>query len=156
MTFEFPNSKKNSFCRNYMRKYGKFITPFDGCMPTCISTLKNILLLRINLHFVVFSIRPYHLWSSVMIMTWLTLIGPKLDGFQSSDFFDFAISFCKNILFQKLVGGLMYPFSDGCIQEVPKFRDFRIRDPHYFMIGFQARFRLKKGTFEKLWTQFGI
>ena len=28
-----------------------------------------------------------------------------------------------------------------CIQEVPAFRDFRIRDPRYFVIHFQAKFR---------------
>ena len=52
-----------------------------------------------------------------------------------------------------MVGGLIYPFSvfpDGCIEEVLAFCNFRIRDPRYFVIAFQALFRLEKGEFRKI------
>ena len=35
------------------------------------------------------------------------------------------------------------------IQEVPAFRDFRIRDPRYFVIWFHALFRENFRDFEK-------
>ena len=40
------------------------------------------------------------------------------------------------------------------VQEVPAFRDFRIRDPRYFVIWFQALFRENPRYFVILDTNF--